>query len=222
MNAGWAWLTDAANWSGADGIPVRLAEHVGYTLLVLAVSLLIGLPLGLLIAHAGPRWAFAVINTANGARALPTLGLLVLIFLLSTGSSVAALIPLVVLAVPPILINVYEGVRQVEPQVRDAARGMGMTGRQVLLRVELPIATPLILLGVRTAAVQVVATATVAAYINLGGLGGYIMDGILLREYGEAVGGSVLVVLLAIAVQGIFTLLTRLVTPRGLRKDTTS
>ncbi|MDX6738958.1 ABC transporter permease [Actinocorallia sp. A-T 12471] len=222
MNAGWEWITDPANWHGADGIPVRLAEHVGYTLLVLLAALLIGLPVGLLIAHAAPRWAFAVINTANGARALPTLGLLVLIFLLTTGSSIAGLIPLVVLAIPPILINVYEGIRQVEPQVRDAARGMGMTGRQVLFGVELPIATPLILLGVRTAAVQVVATATVAAYINLGGLGGYIMDGILLREYGEAVGGSVLVVLLAVAVQGLFTLLTRLVTPRGLRKEPTS
>lgn len=220
MNAGWEWLTDAVNWQGPDGIPARLAEHVGYTLLVLAVAVLIGLPVGLLIAHSGPRWAFAVINTANGARALPTLGLLVLIFLLSTGSDVAALIPLVVLAIPPVLINVYEGIRQVEPQVRDAAHGMGMTGRQVLLRVELPIATPLILLGMRTAAVQVVATATVAAYINLGGLGGYIMDGILLREYGEAVGGSVLVVLLAVGVQGLFTLLTRLVTPSGLRKET--
>ncbi|MCD0448241.1 ABC transporter permease [Actinocorallia sp. API 0066] len=219
MNAGWEWITDPANWHGSDGIPVRLAEHVGYTLLVLLVALAIGLPLGLFIAHAGQRAAFAVINTANGARALPTLGLLVLIFLLSTGSDVAALIPLVILAIPPILVNAYEGIRQVEPQVRDAARGMGMTGRQVLFRVELPIAVPLILLGARTAAVQVVATATVAAYINLGGLGGYIMDGILLREYGEAVGGSVLVVLLAVSVQGLFTLFTHLVTPRGLRKE---
>ena len=219
MNDGWRWLTDGANWHGPDGIPVRLAEHLGYTLLVLAVALLVGLPVGLLLAHAGRRTAFTVINVANGFRALPTLGLLVLIFLLSAGSDLAALIPLVVLAIPPVLVNTYEGVRQIDPRVRDAALGMGMTGRQVLLRVELPLAMPLIMVGARTAAVQVVATATVAAYINLGGLGGYLMDGILLRQYGTAVGGSLLVVLLAVAVQILFTHAGRLLTPRGLRPE---
>ncbi len=220
MNAGWEWLTDGAHWHGPDGIPTRLAEHLGYTLLVLVVAVLIGLPVGLLLAHSGRRTAFTVINIANGFRALPTLGLLVLIFLLSTGSDLAALIPLVALAIPPVLVNTYEGVRQVDPRIRDAARGMGMTGPQVIARVELPIATPLVMLGVRTAAVQVVATATIAAYINLGGLGGYLMDGILLREYGTAVGGSFLVVLLAVTVQFLFTLAGRLLTPRGLRHET--
>lgn len=219
MNDGWRWLTDGAHWHGPDGIPVRLAEHLGYTLAVLLVAVLVGLPLGLLLAHSGRRTAFAVINVANGFRALPTLGLLVLFFLLSAGSELAALIPLVALAVPPVLVNTYEGVRQVDPRVRDAALGMGMTGRQVLLKVELPIAVPLVMTGVRTAAVQVVATATVAAYINLGGLGGYLMDGILLRQYGTAVGGSVLVVLLAVAVQILFTSTGRLLTPRGLRPE---
>ena len=219
MNDGWRWLTDGAHWHGPDGIPVRLAEHLGYTLAVLFVAVLVGLPLGLLLAHSGRRTAFAVINTANGFRALPTLGLLVLFFLLSAGSELAALIPLVALAIPPVLVNTYEGVRQVDPRVRDAALGMGMTGRQVLLKVELPIAVPLVMTGVRTAAVQVVATATVAAYINLGGLGGYLMDGILLRQYGAAVGGSILVVALAVAVQVLFTQAGRLLTPRGLRPE---
>lgn len=219
MNDGWRWLTDGANWQGPDGIPVRLAEHLGYTLLVLAVAVLVGLPVGLLLSRSGRRTAFAVINVANGFRALPTLGLLVLIFLLSEGNELSALVPLVVLAVPPVLVNTYEGVRQVDPRVRDAALGVGMTGRQVLLRVELPIAAPLVMVGVRTAAVQVVATATVAAYVNLGGLGGYLMDGILLRQYGTAVGGSVLVVLLAVAVQILFTRIGRLLTPRGLRPE---
>jgi osmoprotectant transport system permease protein len=219
VNAGWTWLSDGAHWHGADGIPTRLLQHLGYSALILLVALAIGLPLGLLIARTGNPLAFLVINTANAFRALPTLGLLVLIYLLTTGGESAALIPLVALAIPPILLNTYEGIRQVEPQVKDAASGMGMTGLQILLRVELPIAVPLLMLGVRTAAVQVVATATVAAYINLGGLGGYIMDGILLREYGAVVGGSILVVILAISVQFSFTLLGRALTPKGLRQN---
>ncbi|MEO5878042.1 MAG: ABC transporter permease [Streptosporangiaceae bacterium] len=216
MNDGWVWLTDSVNWSGPNGIPTRLAEHLTLSVIVLLIAAAIALPLGLLIGHTG-RGAFLAVNSANAARALPTLGLLVLVYLLTTGSDVAGLIPLVVLAIPPILVNTYEGIRQVEPAIRDAAAGMGMTGTQVVTRIELPIAVPLILLGLRTAAIQVVATATVAAYINLGGLGGYIMDGISLREYGPAFGGSLLVVALAIAVQLIFTLITRLVTPKGLR-----
>lgn len=217
MNSGWEWLTNGANWSGPDGIGVRLAEHLGYSAFFLSVATLIGLPLGLLIAHRSQRVAFVVVAIANGFRALPTLGLLVLLYLLSTGSAWSAYAPLIALAVPPILVNTYEGIRQVEPQVRDAAKGMGMTAGQILLRVELPIAVPLIMLGVRTSAIQVVATATIAAYINLGGLGGFIMDGIVDTEYGTAVGGSFLVVALAIIVQVLFTLLTRLATPRGLR-----
>ncbi|GAA3198027.1 ABC transporter permease [Actinocorallia longicatena] len=218
MNEGWTWLTDGDNWHGPDGIPTRVAEHLGYSLLILLIAVAIGVPLGLLIARTGNPLAFTVISVANAFRALPTLGLLVLIYLLTTGGDSAALIPLIALAVPPILLNTYEGIRQVEPQIRDAASGMGMTGLQILLRVELPIAVPLLMLGVRTAAVQVVATATVAAYINLGGLGGYIMDGVLLQEYGTVVGGSVLVVILAIAVQLSFTLLGRVLTPKGLRQ----
>ena len=216
MNAGLVWLTDSANWHGSNGIPIRVGEHLMLSLIVLLVAAAIALPLGLLIGHTG-RGAFLAVNSANAARALPTLGLLVLVYLLTTGSDIAGLIPLIVLAIPPILVNTYEGIRQVEPVIRDAASGMGMTAPQVVARIELPIALPLILLGLRTAAIQVVATATVAAYINLGGLGGYIMDGISLREYGPAFGGSLLVVVLAIAVQLIFTLITRLVTPKGLR-----
>lgn len=216
MNAGWTWLTDSANWHGSNGIPTRIGEHLTLSLIVLLVAAVIALPLGLLIGHTG-RGAFLAVNSANAARSLPTLGLLVLVYLLTTGSDIAGLIPLVVLAIPPILVNTYEGIRQVEPVIKDAASGMGMTATQVVTRIELPIALPLILLGLRTAAIQVVATATVAAYINLGGLGGYIMDGIALQEYGPAFGGSLLVVVLAIAVQLIFTLITRLVTPKGLR-----
>jgi osmoprotectant transport system permease protein len=216
MNAGWVWLTDSANWSGSNGIPTRIGEHLTLTLIVLLVAAAIALPLGLFIGHTG-RGAFLAVNSANAARALPTLGLLVLVYQLTNGNDIAGPIPLIVLAIPPILVNTYEGIRQVEPVIKDAASGMGMTATQVVARIELPIALPLILLGLRTAAIQVVATATVAAYINLGGLGGYIMDGIALQNYGLAVGGSVLVVVLAITVQLIFTLITRLVTPKGLR-----
>ena len=180
MNAfqsAWAWLTQSQQWQGPDGIPARLVQHLEYTGIAVAVAALIALPLGLLIGHTG-RGGFVIVTLANLGRALPTLGLVVLAFLISNGSSAAVLVALVVLAIPPILVDTYEGVPGVDRDVKDAARGMGMTAGQILLRAEIPMATPLILLGLRTAAIQVVATATIAAYIGLGGLGRYIFDGL--------------------------------------------
>jgi osmoprotectant transport system permease protein len=214
------WLIDffgdPANWSGYDGIPNRLLEHVGFVAVTLLLAALIAIPLGLLIGHTG-RGALLVVVSANVARALPTLGLLVLIVpLLGTGTIWPVLIPLVALAVPPILVNTYEGIRGVDADLRDAAYGMGLRGRQVLLRVLVPVALPLIILGLRLAAIQVVATATVAAYVSLGGLGRYIIDGLATKDYPSVIGGATLVVLLALLVQLGFALVQRVSVSPGV------
>ncbi|GGK71342.1 glycine/betaine ABC transporter permease [Sphaerisporangium melleum] len=218
------WLIDffgdPANWSGPDGIPVRLLEHVEFSAVALLLSMLVAIPLGLLIGHTG-RGAVLVVIAANAARALPTLGLVVLIVLLvGVGTTWPVLVPLVALAVPPILVNTYEGVRGVDEDLRDAAYGMGLRGGQVLFRVQVPVAMPLILLGLRIAAIQVVATATVAAYVGLGGLGRYIIDGLATKDFPSTIGGAVLVALLALAVQLCFTLLQRVLVSPGVSRRT--
>jgi osmoprotectant transport system permease protein len=212
----WQWLTASQQWHGSSGIPDRLVQHLEYTGIALAIAAVIALPLGLAMGHAR-RGGFAVVSVANFGRALPTLGLLVLIFVLTSGSPASWLVPLAALAIPPILVNAYEGVLGVDPELTDAARGMGMTEWQILRRVEAPVALPLILLGLRIAAIQVVATATIAAYIGLGGLGRYIIDGLASSEYNMVAGGAALVVLLALIVQGVFMLLRQVIVPRGLR-----
>lgn len=221
LRSAWLWLTQAQQWQGTDGIPVRLVQHLEYTAFALALATAIALPLGLAIGHTG-RGGLVMISLANFGRALPTLGLVVLAFILTSGSSVAVLVALVVLAIPPILVNTCEGILGVDRDIKDAARGMGMTAPQVLLRAEVPVATPLILLGLRTAAIQVVATATVAAYIGLGGLGRYIIDGWARNDYAMVGGGAIVVVALALAVQLIFVALRRLAVPAGLRRQALS
>jgi osmoprotectant transport system permease protein len=217
----WQWLTAPQQWHGSSGIPERLVQHLEYTGIALAIAAVIALPLGLAMGHAR-RGGFAVVSVANFGRALPTLGLLVLVFVLTSGSPASWLVPLAALAIPPILVNTYEGVLGVDPQLTDAARGMGMTEWQILRKVEVPVAVPLLLLGLRIAAIQVVATATIAAYIGLGGLGRYILDGLASKEYNMVAGGAALVVLLALAVQAAFMLLRQLIVPQGLRHQTRS
>ena len=214
----WDWVTQAANWHGAGSIPQQVVAHLGYSALPLLIAALIGIPAGVVIGHTG-RGATAVINVANAWRAIPTLGLLVLLAVLLPFSSLDWLLPLVALAVPPILVNTYEGVAGVDPGVRDAARGMGMTRWQQVTRVEVPIALPLILVGLRTSAIFVVATATIAAYIGLGGLGRFIIDGLASNQYGPVAGGALLVVILAVLVLVLFAALSRLLVPAGLRKQ---
>lgn len=216
------WLIDffgdPANWSGPDGIPTRLLEHVEFSLVAFVVAAVVAVPLGLWIGHTG-RGAVLVIVSANAARALPTLGLLVLVVLLiGVGTVWPVLIPLVTLAVPPILVNTYEGVRGVDADLRDAAYGMGLCGRQVLVQVLVPVALPLILLGLRLAAIQVVATATVAAFVGLGGLGRFIIDGLATKDFVSTIGGAVLVALLALVVQFGFALLNRVAVSPGVRQ----
>jgi osmoprotectant transport system permease protein len=214
----WQWLISSQNWHGANGIPERLAQHLEYTAIALAIALVIAVPVGLAMGHLR-RGGFVVVTVANFGRALPTLGLLVLVFVLTAGSAASWLVPLTALAIPPMLVNTYEGVLGVDRELTDAARGMGMTEWQILRKVEIPVALPLILLGIRTSAIQVVATATIAAYIGLGGLGRYIIDGLARNEYNVVAGGAAVIVLLALAVQGLFMLLTIVIVPVGLRRQ---
>jgi osmoprotectant transport system permease protein len=216
LSFAWNWLKSPAQWHGSGDIPQRILQHLGYTGLSLLVAALIALPLGVLIGHYG-RGGFLIINLANAWRAIPTLGLLVLVVVGLGFSILSWLIPLVVLAIPPILVNAYEGVAGVDPGLKDAAKGMGMTDGQVLRKVEIPVALPLIMLGLRTGAIFVVATATIAAEIGLGGLGQYIIGGLSQQNYAEVAGGAVLVVVLALLVQAIFVVLRVLVVPAPLR-----
>ena len=216
LSYAWNWLTAAQQWHGSDGVPTRVLQHLGYTGVAMLVATIIALPLGIAIGHTG-RGGFAVINAANVWRAIPTLGLLILLVVLIGFSVLVWLVPLVALAIPPILVNAYAGVAGVDPDLKDAAHGMGMTRWQVLRKVEIPMAIPLIMLGLRTAAIFVVATATIAAYIGLGGLGRFIIDGLASNDYPQVAGGAAVVVVLALAVQFFFVGLRRLVVSPGLR-----
>lgn len=211
-----AFFSDSAHWQGYDGIPTRVAEHIQYTLEALALAAAIGLPVGLITGHTG-RGGNALSLIATAGRALPTFGLLVLMTLMFGFGLVNVMTPLVVLAVPPILVTTYEAMRSVDPSPVDAARGMGMSEAGVLFQVELPAALPLILGGVRSAAIQIVSTATIAAYVSLGGLGRYIVDGLYQRNYEKVVGGATLVAVLALATLGVFWAATRLTVSRGVR-----
>jgi osmoprotectant transport system permease protein len=209
------WLTDPAQWSGPDGIPVRTLQHLYYSLLATAIAAAIALPIGVFIGHTG-RGALFAVNLTNLGRAIPTLGIIILVFILAGFGIVPVLVALTALAVPPIVTNSYVGVRSVDPEVREAAEGMGMRGRQVLWKVELPVAMPLIMAGIRTSTVQVVATATLAAYVGLGGLGRYLIDGFSQRDLPEVVGGAILVAVLALLIELALGRLQTLVVSRGL------
>ena len=214
----WDWITNSANWQGAGAIPHQVLAHLAFSGLSLLIAAVIAVPLGVALGHTG-RGATVIVNLANAWRAIPTLGLLVLLVLAFGFSTLTWLVPLVVLAIPPIVVNAYEGVALVDRDVRDAAKGAGMTPWQQVTRVEVPIALPLILVGLRTAAVFVVATATIAAYVGLGGLGRYIIDGYASNQYGPVAGGALLVVTLAVLVLVLFAGLSRLLVPVGLRRQ---
>ncbi len=222
MSLIWAWLADPANWTGSDGILVRTVEHLGYAGITLLLAALIGIPLGLWIGHTG-RGRLVVVNLVNGMRSVPTLGLLfvaVLVLGPRLGGDLAFLAPaiivLVILAIPPILAGAYAGVDSVDPAARDAARGMGMRPFDVLIRVEVPCALPLIFSGLRSAALQVIATATLAASVSLGGLGRFLIDGQAYRDYGQMAGGALLVAVLAVLVDLVFAAVQRAAVSPGL------
>jgi osmoprotectant transport system permease protein len=210
-----AWLTDQAQWSGPDGIPVRTLQHLWYSLLATAIAAAIALPIGVYIGHTGRGAVFAV-NLTNLGRAIPSLGIIILMFTVFGFGVAPVLITLFALAIPPIVTNSYIGVRSVDPDVRQAAEGMGMRGRQVLWQVELPMAMPLIMAGIRTSAVQVVATATLAAFVGLGGLGRYLIDGLAQRDLAEVVGGAILVAVLSLLTELVLGRVQTMVVSKGL------
>jgi osmoprotectant transport system permease protein len=213
-----AWLTDPAHWQGSDGIPIRLLEHIELCIAATALAILVGLPLGLAIGHTG-RGGVLVVSIANLGRAIPSLALLVAFLPILGLGFRTTLVALILLAIPPIVTNGYTGIRGVDRDLVEAARGMGMRSLQVLWQVELPPALPVILAGIRTAAVQVVATATLGAIIAGGGLGRYIVDGFALRDIGQIVGGATLVALLAISTELLFAILERLLVSPGVRLE---
>ncbi|HST71128.1 ABC transporter permease [Kocuria rosea] len=210
------WLADPGNWSGPAGIPARMLEHLAYSGLTLLLALAVAVPLGLWVGHTG-RGSGVVVGLAGALRALPTLGLLTLFTLLLGLGLLPPVLALVLLAIPPVLSGTYAGIANVSPALKDAGTAMGMTPRQLLARVELPNALPVVLGGIRNAALQVVATVTVVAYINLGGLGRYLIDGLAVRDYARMLGSVVLVAVLALAVDAVLALVQRLSTSPGLR-----
>jgi osmoprotectant transport system permease protein len=218
------WLTDPANWTGSNGIPVQVGFHLLYTVISLAIASAIAIPLGIFIGFTGKGEAI-VAGSANALRALPTLGLLILLFLVLAPVIagqlvfvVPTIIVLVLLAIPPILTNTYTGVRQVDRDTVDSARGMGMTGVQVVRRVELPLALPLIFGGIRISAVNVVATATIAPLAGVVTLGDPIIN---VNTYGDEgrLAAALVVALLAVATELVLGALQRAVTPRGLKLE---
>ncbi|HEX9549485.1 MAG TPA: ABC transporter permease [Candidatus Limnocylindrales bacterium] len=223
-----AWLLDPGHWSGTDGIPTRIVEHLAISIVSLAAAGVIALPVGALIGHTGRGGTLAV-NLANLGRAVPSYAILVIVLppalqLASTFgydpsfglSEIPTFTAMFLLAIPPILINTYGGLREVDRDLVEAARGMGLRERQILFRLEVPLALPVIVGGIRTAAVQVVATATLGAVVAYGGLGRYIIDGIARRENDRLFAGVVLVAILALTAEGLLALAQRRLTPRGV------
>ena len=208
-----AWLTDPAHWSGPNGIPIRLLEHLCCPGRRSLIAVLIALPVGLAVGHTG-RGATVAVNLANLGRAVPTLAVIGIVAADHAGDGPAArvhllptLIGLVVLALPPILVNAYAGVAGVDRDLVEAARGMGMRERQILRGVEIPLALPVILAGLRLAAVTIVATATLGAIFGYGGLGRYLVDGIAQNDDGQLFGGVVLAAGLTLVTEAVFVLL---------------
>jgi osmoprotectant transport system permease protein len=216
-----AWFADPATWSGRDGIPTRLWEHLWISAVALAGSVGIGLPLGLLIGHTG-RFAGPVVAVANIGRAVPSLGLMGLAFLLLLPlglgvGPVSVIAALVALGIPPIIVNTYAGMREVDRELLEAGRGMGMREGELLQRLEIPIALPVILAGIRTSAVQIVATATLAPVFGGGTLGQLIYIGFNVGDQVRIVGGALIVAALSIGTELAFAAIQRAGTSPGLR-----
>jgi osmoprotectant transport system permease protein len=211
----WTWLTTRSNWSGESGAGHRLAEHLTVSGISFALACLVALPVALWLGHIGRGGALAV-NISNVGRAVPTFAVLALLLLtpLRSMGDLPTVIALVLFAVPPLLTNAYTGMRAVDRAVVEAARGMGMSGRQLFVRVELPLAYPLIMTGVRSAAVQVIATATLAAMTGGGGLGRIITAGFNTYDTAQVVAGALLVAALALLVEGVLAAAARLLDPR--------
>lgn len=209
------WFADPAHWTGQNGVPYRLFQHVGISLVSILIAMAIALPLGLYIGHSRRGQAFAV-NLANVGRAIPSLAAIAIVVpftqALDPGPGFnlyPTVIAMIVLAIPPILVNTYAGISGVDADLVESGRAMGMTERQVLARVELPVAVPIIVGGIRSASVQVIATATLGAIYGLGALGGFIVEGVAQNDDGQLFAGVLLVALLALLAEGGLALVQR-------------
>ncbi|MEV7543236.1 ABC transporter permease [Streptomyces sp. NPDC089915] len=216
MGKAFGWLADGANWSGENGVWHRLAEHLLVSGIALGVACAVALPVGLWLGHVGRGGALAV-NVSNVGRAVPVFAVLALFMVspLRTAGYLPTVVALVLFAVPPLLTNAYVGMREVDRSVVEAARGMGMSGRQLFWRVELPLARGLVMTGLRSGAVQVIATATIAAMVGQGGLGRIITAGFNTYNTPQVVAGALLVALLALLVEGLLVAADRLLPRRG-------
>jgi osmoprotectant transport system permease protein len=222
------FLTSSDQWHGNESIPNLIGQHLQLTIVSVLVAAAVALPIGILLGHVRTGGTVAV-NIANIGRALPAFALLILAVqwvgigdptgVLTPVQSVPAFIAMFALALPPMLANAYVGMASVDDEIREAARGMGMNGREMIWHVELPNAVPLVMAGVRTATVAVVATATLAAYVDSGGLGRYIVDGFAVNDNAKVFAGGLLVALLAIALELLLALLQRAITSPGIRSE---
>lgn len=215
-----AWFSDPVRWSGPGGVPARVLEHLGYSALALVIAVLIAVPVGVWIGHTG-KGRRVVVGLSSALRALPTLGLLTFLAIVLQIGLRQAVIPtvivLVVLAIPPLLAGTYAGLQAVPREVVHAARANGHSTGQLIGQVELPLALPMVVGGLRSATLQVLATTSVAAYLGLGGLGRYLFDALAVQDYTTMLAGALLIAVLALAVDGLLLLLQRLLTPTGLR-----
>jgi osmoprotectant transport system permease protein len=223
-----AWLTNADNWAGPNGIPVRLLEHVQLSLVVMVIAIAIALPAGLYIGHSG-RGATVAVGLANIGRAVPTFAMMGILLPFTQAIDPAngfglypTVLAMIILAIPPILVNAYTGVAEVDRDLVEAARGMGFRGSQILRGVEIPVALPVILGGIRSASVQVIATTTLGAILGIGGLGRFIVDGIAQNDDGQLYGGVVLVAGLAMLSEIVLSQFQRIASapaagPRSVR-----
>lgn len=222
------WLLDAAHWTGANGIPARLIEHVGLSAASLAIAIAIALPLGLWIGHTG-RFTWLAVNSANLWRALPSLAVIAIVLPITAPLDPQAgfkiyptVVAMIVLALPPILVNAHAGVAGVERDLVEAGRGQGLSEWQILTRVELPLAVPVIVTGIRSGAIQIVATATLGAILAFGGLGRYLVDGFAQFSLGgdaQMLAGAILVAALVLVTEVVFAAIQWLLTPRALRLE---
>lgn len=217
-----AWFTAPEQWDGRNSIPLRLWEHVSLSAVSIAVGVAIALPVGLYIGHTG-RAARTVIAIANIGRAVPSLGWLGMVYPITVALLAReglgfwpTFIALVALAIPPIVTNTYAGLREVDADLLEAGRGMGMRESELLRRVEIPIALPVILAGVRSSAVAVVATATLSSIVGGGTLGAYVIQGLFINDLPRVVGGAVLVAILALLTEALFAWLQRAATSPAL------
>lgn len=209
-----AWIADPAHASGPNGVWARSWEHLWYTILAVVLASVIAIPLGYLVGHTG-RGRGLVVASSGAARALPTLGVVTLVGLVLGVGLIAPMVALVLLAVPSVLAGAYAGIEAIDPRTVDAARAMGMSEWQILTRVEMPLGLPLLIGGLRSATLQVVATATLAAYVGAGGLGRFLFLGLKTQDYPQMLAAALLVVVLALILEGVFEISER-VTARRL------